>query len=307
MISKTLSVVSVMAAFVCIVNGYRTSSAESHKYGASSEDELADLKLAFSAFDTDQSGHIDAEELKEVLTAVGQEPTESQLKEIMKLADEDGNGEISLPEFIKVAKEYKDIDLTLKKAFKKTADESRAWLTNIIERKGLMIEGADENGDNQYPFSEYIEIVKNMSKKSTTSEDEFAELKLVFSAFDKDESGHITEEELKDVLTAIGHAPTESQLKEVMQLADEDNNGEISLSEFIKVAKECSFVDLTLRKTFNEMDTYENGFITADELNAWLTKLGKKIAAEEIVNLISYVYDDEIPFSGFVEVVKTLS
>ena len=56
-------------------------------------EETAQLRAAFTAFDTDGSGEIDAEEIVEALTAVKVKVTPEQAALLIADVDEDGNGE----------------------------------------------------------------------------------------------------------------------------------------------------------------------------------------------------------------------
>eukprot|EP00928_Gymnodinium_smaydae_P089274 TRINITY_DN73263_c0_g1_i1.p1 TRINITY_DN73263_c0_g1~~TRINITY_DN73263_c0_g1_i1.p1 ORF type:complete len:149 (-),score=64.18 TRINITY_DN73263_c0_g1_i1:156-602(-) len=55
---------------------------------------------AFNTFDTDGSGTIDTEEMKLLLEAIGEAPTEEELFRFMADVDEDGTGEIEFAEFL---------------------------------------------------------------------------------------------------------------------------------------------------------------------------------------------------------------
>ena len=64
------------------------------------EEELAEYKEAFDLFDKDRDGAITTKELNEVMTALGQNPTEEDLKKMLQEVDTDGNGIIDLNEFL---------------------------------------------------------------------------------------------------------------------------------------------------------------------------------------------------------------
>lgn len=49
-----------------------------------------ELKEAFTLFDKNGDGHISANELGQVLRAIGQNPTEATIQEVMTKADKDG-------------------------------------------------------------------------------------------------------------------------------------------------------------------------------------------------------------------------
>ncbi|KAK8494848.1 hypothetical protein V6N13_062481 [Hibiscus sabdariffa] len=65
-----------------------------------SEEEIKGLKAMFTNIDTDNSGTITYEELKEGLARLGSKLTESEVKQLMEAADVDGNGTIDYIEFI---------------------------------------------------------------------------------------------------------------------------------------------------------------------------------------------------------------
>eukprot|EP00929_Paragymnodinium_shiwhaense_P014774 TRINITY_DN122735_c0_g1_i1.p1 TRINITY_DN122735_c0_g1~~TRINITY_DN122735_c0_g1_i1.p1 ORF type:complete len:149 (-),score=53.32 TRINITY_DN122735_c0_g1_i1:180-626(-) len=55
---------------------------------------------AFNTFDQDGSGTIDTQEMKLLLEAIGEAPTEEELFRFMADVDEDGTGEIEFAEFL---------------------------------------------------------------------------------------------------------------------------------------------------------------------------------------------------------------
>merc|ERR1711933_364164 len=56
---------------------------------------------AFNTFDQDGSGTIDTQEMKLLLEAIGEAPTEEELFRFMADVDEDGTGEIEFAEFLR--------------------------------------------------------------------------------------------------------------------------------------------------------------------------------------------------------------
>ncbi|KAL9818380.1 putative calcium-dependent protein kinase 15 CAMK-CDPK family [Arabidopsis thaliana] len=65
-----------------------------------SEEEIKGLKTMFANMDTDKSGTITYEELKNGLAKLGSKLTEAEVKQLMEAADVDGNGTIDYIEFI---------------------------------------------------------------------------------------------------------------------------------------------------------------------------------------------------------------
>ncbi|EXC10389.1 Calcium-dependent protein kinase 17 [Morus notabilis] len=68
--------------------------------GCLSEEEIMGLKQMFKAMDTDNSGTITLEELKQGLAKQGTRLSELEVKQLMEAADADGNGTIDYDEFI---------------------------------------------------------------------------------------------------------------------------------------------------------------------------------------------------------------
>ena len=85
------------------------------------EEQIAEFKEAFSLFDKDGDGTIDAKELGTVMRSLGQNPTEAELNDMINEVDDDGNGNIEFNEFLKMmAAKMKDTDSEeeIKEAFK---------------------------------------------------------------------------------------------------------------------------------------------------------------------------------------------
>ena len=61
-----------------------------------------ELMAAFQNFDSDGSGKISGEELKQALTSIGEDITDDQLVKMIKEADKDGDGQVDYEEFLKM-------------------------------------------------------------------------------------------------------------------------------------------------------------------------------------------------------------
>lgn len=64
------------------------------------DDREEQLKTAFRTFDSDNSGKISAQELKQVMTNLGENLTEDEINEMIQEADRDGDGQINYEEFV---------------------------------------------------------------------------------------------------------------------------------------------------------------------------------------------------------------
>ena len=64
------------------------------------EEQIAEFREAFSLFDKDYDGAITKFELGNAMRALGQNPTEEEVKEMIDEVDADGSGSIDFPEFL---------------------------------------------------------------------------------------------------------------------------------------------------------------------------------------------------------------
>merc|ERR1712146_5332 len=72
------------------------------KAGQLSEEQLDEIREAFSLFDSDASGAIDVRELKAAMRALGFEVKNEELKKMVSDIDGDGNGTIEFSEFLQM-------------------------------------------------------------------------------------------------------------------------------------------------------------------------------------------------------------
>merc|ERR1712072_564450 len=72
------------------------------KPGQLTEEQLDEIREAFSLFDSDASGMIDIRELKAAMRALGFEVKNEELKKMVTDIDNDGNGTIEFVEFLQM-------------------------------------------------------------------------------------------------------------------------------------------------------------------------------------------------------------
>merc|ERR1712031_150287 len=82
------------------INMSRRAAAKK-KPGQLSDEQLDEIREAFSLFDSDASGMIDVRELKAAMRALGFEVKNEELKMVTDI-DNDGNGTIEFSEFLQM-------------------------------------------------------------------------------------------------------------------------------------------------------------------------------------------------------------
>ncbi|KAI5397774.1 Calmodulin-3, variant 2 [Lathyrus oleraceus] len=61
-----------------------------------------ELREAFKVFDKDQNGYISASELRHVMMNLGEKLSDEEVKQMIKEADMDGDGQVDYDEFVKM-------------------------------------------------------------------------------------------------------------------------------------------------------------------------------------------------------------
>ncbi|KAH9606305.1 hypothetical protein KSS87_000220 [Heliosperma pusillum] len=140
------------------------------------EDEIQGLKQMFENMDTDGSGTITYEELKEGLARLGSKVPESEVKALMEAADQDGSGSIDYIEFVTATMHrYRlERDDQLYKAFQYFDKDNSGYITTDELETAMREYGiADENcikdilaevdtdNDGRINFEEFVAMMRS--------------------------------------------------------------------------------------------------------------------------------------------------
>merc|ERR1712232_1446999 len=101
------------------------------KPGQLTDDQLDEIREAFSLFDADASGMIDVRELKAAMRALGFE-VKNELKKMVTDIDNDGNGTIEFGEFLQMMTGKmgeKDTREDIERVFKLFDDDNTSKIT----------------------------------------------------------------------------------------------------------------------------------------------------------------------------------
>mmetsp|Transcript_28431 Transcript_28431/g.40017 ORF Transcript_28431/g.40017 Transcript_28431/m.40017 type:complete len:152 (+) Transcript_28431:71-526(+) len=143
------------------------------------EEEIADLKEAFSMFDINGDGTIELHELKQVMNKLGQHPSDGELIEMINSVDDNGDNEIDFNEFLVLMKSRivgeKDPDKELRDAFgvfdtDGSGSIDRTELKRLMKKLGqnlheneldAMMEEVDTNKDGEISFAEFKAMMQS--------------------------------------------------------------------------------------------------------------------------------------------------
>ncbi|CAG5114710.1 unnamed protein product, partial [Candidula unifasciata] len=138
--------------------------------------QILELKEAFSLFDKDGDGTITTVELGSVMRSMGQNPTETELQDMINEVDADGSGAIDFPEFLTMMSRKLnalDQEQEIRQAFEvfdkdKNGFISRSELKQVMATLGeklseedvtLMLKRVDTDGDGQVNYKEFVQMM----------------------------------------------------------------------------------------------------------------------------------------------------
>ncbi|XP_074562578.1 calmodulin-3-like [Curcuma longa] len=143
------------------------------------------------------------------------------------------------------------------------------------------------------------------------TDDEIAELKIVFSQFAKDGDGCMATKELGTVMQLLEQNLTEAELQDMINEVDADGNGTIDFPEFLNLmARKMKDTDSQkeLREAFSLYDKDHDGLISVYELQSILNLLGEKLLRKEVEEMIRKADvdgDGQINYDEFVKLMMT--
>ncbi|CAA7024555.1 unnamed protein product [Microthlaspi erraticum] len=142
------------------------------------------------------------------------------------------------------------------------------------------------------------------------SEKEIKSLKSMFASMDTDKSGTITYEELKIGLNRLGSKLSETEVKELMEVADVDGNGTLEYLEFIPAMMHIERRNMAredhLYKAFQYFDVDNSGYITMDGLERAMKEhgMGDETSAKQIMSEVDTDNDGRINYDEFCAMMK---
>ena len=141
-----------------------------------SEERITEFKAAFELFDRDRDGAINNNELGTVMRNLGQNPSEEELKQMIREVDLNGDGTIDFKEFLCLMlkkMDDSDIDDELETAFKAFDLDKDGYITPHELRNGMlnlgeeyspeeaeeMIKEGDLDNDGRIDYDEFMKII----------------------------------------------------------------------------------------------------------------------------------------------------
>nr|XP_004662458.1 calmodulin-like protein 5 [Jaculus jaculus] len=140
------------------------------------KEQVEEFHAAFSRFDKDGDGHINVQELGDVMKALGKDLSEEELKALIAKVDTDGDGTISFEEFLAAVTRHMkgaSTEEELRAVFQAfdtngdghiTVDELKQAMAQIGEQLSqeeldTMIREADVDKDGKVNYEEFVRVL----------------------------------------------------------------------------------------------------------------------------------------------------
>jgi calcium-dependent protein kinase len=239
-----------------------------------------------------------------------------------------GDPDLSADPWPCISGEAKDVVrrlLTVDPVKRATAGEILAhpWLRNAHPRREGRAGGGTESDATDKPFdSAVLQRLRGFAAMNrlkrvallvvgqSLSPEELRGLKELFRSIDRDNSGSITAQELKEALAAWEHRIPEAELAQLVSVADVDCNGTIDYNEFVAATAHVSRLEReeVLMRAFQALDLDASGGISADELGEALERFGlAKKDAQELLASADANGDGKLDFDEFAALMRQKS
>jgi len=310
---------------------YSTSSTSTVSVSFSS---ALDVKKAFRKFDSNGDGHLDRNELKQLLISSGKNVSDQEVAALFAKGDIDGDGMIDIQEFVKlmfpaatatlqkVQQSFKSLN-DVKAAFRRFDTDGDGHISRN-ELRQVMSSFSDSEVDAVFSLGDkdqsgaidYQEFIAMMMPNSTSIlqnvASQFRSIQAVkdgFKRIDTNGDGAISRQELKQ-----GMHLSDQELDVIFALGDIDQDGEISMAEFIPLMSPSaatamnrlrnSFRDITeVIIAFKKFDSNNDGALSQDELLAGMRSTGLDFDSKEcgmVFSMADLNQDGEINYVEFV-------
>ena len=228
-------------------------------------------KSKFLEFDTDKSGYLELKEVNEVITwTLGTFPVDDNVKkyreQLLRRIDQNGDGKLDLQEFQtlfddmlirselmgRAKVKFDELDEDKSGMIEKgELDKVAEWALQVYAEKSVverasfkvtLMNKIDLNGDGKLSLQEFTVFFDEVLQRM----DLIDKAKKAFTKLDTDHSGYLEKNELSVMLTNWSQIvvsdlqiDTTLDLKELMTKFDGNDDGKISLMEFVPLFDDC--------------------------------------------------------------------
>merc|ERR1719153_798078 len=314
-------------------SSYSTSSSSSSSSVSMSFNSTQDVKSMFRKFDRNGDGHLDRSEIKQMLQSSGKNASDQDVEQMFSQGDADGDGLIDIQEFTllmfpaaaqtltKLQQSYKSLNDVIA-AFRKYDSDGDGHISRS-ELRGVMGQFSEQDVDSIFALGDkdqsggidYQEFISMMMPNSqnilmgvSQQFKSITDIKEGFKRIDTNGDGAISRQELRN-----GMRLSDDQLAVVFALGDIDQDGEISMAEFVRLMSPAASSAMTrLRNCFRDIadvmiafkkfDANNDGALSQQELIAGMKTTGMNFDNQDCANIFAMAdlnQDGEISYVEF--------
>ena len=188
------------------------------------------LKAIFDEFDDDGGGEIDTEELGKVMEKLGQHCTEAELhvrRQPSRLPSRAAHSRVCTDSSAGPPRSSRLCRCPAAPATACRAADPAGCAQDMVNE-------VDLDGNGTIEFDEFLEMMASTKDSSTSFENEIVR---AFATFDTDDSGYVSVEQLRAVVTNLGEKLEEKEIQQVVSCCKEkgwvDERGRISYRDFV--------------------------------------------------------------------------
>jgi len=280
-----------------------------------SEDEILE---AFNTFDLNKKNFVGAREIRHILNLIGEDCTDEEIDEMIRMCDNDGDGQVTFDEFRRMMTQEAPplppaLPAHLKPKPRGKAHEAARAGTMLFEGSQAKMDIAIDTGNKQFRAA----TVDSLIKKLTGGVDKIKpnHIKKVYKRFqeiDVDGSGSIDREEFAAALEITD----ETIANRMFEVFDMDGSNSIELKEFIVVLSRYTSGTSKSEKlnfAFMMFDEDSSGFIERDELLMMLGATFKvegysqeelEEKADQVFDTLGLPHDGAISYQEFLKLAE---
>merc|ERR1719225_2393456 len=237
---------------------YSSSSSSSFSSSSVSFSSATDVKRAFRQFDANGDGHLDRNEFKQLLASSGKKVSDQEAMALFSQGDVDGDGVIDINEFVrlmfpaantalaKLQQQFKNLN-EVKGAFRRfdtdgdghiSRNELRQVMGSFSDAEvDAVFSLGDKDQSGAIDYQEFIAMmVPNTGailKRIASQFNSISAVKEGFKRFDANGDGALSQNELLQGLQGTGVNFDSQECNNVFAMADLNQDGEISMVEYI--------------------------------------------------------------------------
>jgi Ca2+-binding EF-hand superfamily protein len=187
------------------------------------EQKSRNIRVVFRNFDEDKSGTLNYKEFRQGLIGLGIVLSDSDFDALVKVLDNDGNGEINYGEFVE---DMKAVDQQVGGFFgdpgrhKKKMDDYKEN-QRVAEVHNAHAAGAGRTG---------AEILATVKRKC---EEKSKQIRKIFRTFDENHDGKVTYAEFRQGLRGLGFQLPDADFNALVKHVDDDGSGALDYNEFV--------------------------------------------------------------------------